>query len=324
MSNFELFTTPIPNGLRPQLAAKFDAAKQNFPCFASPKIDGIRALGTKGGLLSRTLKLIPNSHTQARFADCKGLDGELVVGSPTDPNCMQKTSSGVMSKKGQPDVKLYVFDRWDLKGVGYSDRLSSIHSDNINVVLLQQRVMRNQEELDAFEAICIEQGYEGIMVRSFDGLYKMGRSTTNEGGLLKVKRFSHGEARIVGFEELMHNENETYVNELGRDVRSSHAENLVASGRLGAYICYHPDYEGTFGVSCGSMTHTQAKWAWENREQTRGDITRFKHFAHGVKVKPRHGIWAGFRHNEDLGKEHPLWADEKLTKQPATLEFPEE
>lgn len=320
----DLFNIPPPAGLKPNLAGKFDPAKQKFPCFASPKIDGIRALGTRGGLLSRTLKLIPNSHTQARFADCEGLDGELVVGSPTDPNCMQKTSSGVMSKKGIPDVKLYVFDRWDLKGVGYSDRLSAIHSDNMNVIILPQRLIRDQEELDSFEAECIELGYEGVITRTLDGKYKMGRSTTNEGGMLKVKRFSHGEARIVGFEELMHNENETYVNELGRDVRSSHAENLVASGRLGAYICYHPDYEGTFGVSCGSMTHAQAKWAWENREETRGDITRFKHFAHGVKVKPRHGIWAGFRLNDDLGKEHPLWADEKLTKQPATLEFPEE
>jgi len=320
----DLFNIPPPAGLKPNLAGKFDAAKQKFPCFASPKIDGIRALGTRSGLLSRTLKLIPNSHTQARFADCEGLDGELVVGSPTDPNCMQKTSSGVMSKKGIPDVKLYVFDRWDLKGVGYSDRLSAIHSDNINVIILPQRLIRNQEELDAFEAECIELCYEGIITRALDGKYKMGRSTTNEGGMLKVKRFSHGEARIVDFEELMHNENKTYTNELGRDVRSSHAENLVASGRLGAYICYHPDYEGTFGVSCGSMTHAQAKWAWENREETRGDITRFKHFAHGVKVKPRHGIWAGFRQNDDLGREHPLWADEKLTKQPATLEFPEE
>ena len=320
----DLFNVPPPAGLKPNLAGKFDVTKQKFPCFASPKIDGIRALGTRGGLLSRALKLIPNSHTQARFADCEGLDGELVVGSPTDPNCMQKTSSGVMSKKGVPDVKLYVFDRWDLKGVGYSDRLSAIHSDNMNVIVLPQHLIHSQEELDAFEAECIELGYEGVITRALDGKYKMGRSTTNEGGMLKVKRFSHGEARIVGFEELMHNENETYVNELGRDVRSSHAENLVASGRLGAYICYHPDYEGTFGVSCGSMTHAQAKWAWENREETRGDITRFKHFAHGVKSKPRHGIWAGFRHNEDLGREHPLWADEKLTKQPATLEFPEE
>lgn len=324
----DLFNIPPPAGLKPNLAGKFCELKQKFPCLASPKIDGIRALGTRGGLLSRTLKLIPNSHTQARFADCEGLDGELVVGSPTDPNCMQKTSSGVMSKKGAPDVTLYVFDRWDQpKGTAYIDRVKRkqfAEFSNPHVKWLKQTLIHNQAELDEFEAVCIELGYEGIMVRSLDGKYKMGRSTTNEGGLLKVKRFSHGEARIVGFEELMHNENETYVNELGRDVRSSHAENLVASGRLGAYICYHPDYEGTFGVSCGSMTHAQAKWAWENREETRGNITRFKHFAHGVKSKPRHGIWAGFRHNEDLGKEHPLWADEKLTKQPATLEFPEE
>lgn len=320
----DLFTVPPPAGLRPNLAGKFDEAKQKFPCFASPKIDGIRALGTEGGLLSRTLKLIPNAFTQDLFKDCVGLDGELVVGSKTDPNCMQKTTSGVMSRKGEPAVTLYVFDRWDMKGVGYQERFSTIESANPRVVLLTQKLINNQAELDEFEAECIELGYEGVMVRSLDGKYKMGRSTTNEGGLLKVKRFSHGEAEIVGFEELMHNENETYTNELGNDVRSSHAENLAPSGRLGSYRVYHPMYAETFNISCGSMTHAQAKWAWENRQATLGDITRFKHFNHGVKVVPRHGIWAGFRHNDDLGRDHPLWADEKLTKSPATLLFPSE
>lgn len=320
----DLFTVPPPAGLRPNLAGKFCPVKQKFPCLASPKIDGIRALGTEGGLLSRTLKLIPNAFTQDRFKDCVGLDGELVVGSLTDPNCMQKTTSGVMARKGEPDVTLYVFDRWDMKGIGYVDRFSTIKTDNFHAVLLPQKLIQNQAELDKFEAECIALGYEGIMVRSLAGKYKMGRSTPNEGGLLKVKRFSHGEAEIVGFEELMHNENETYTNELGNDVRSSHAENLVPSGRLGSYRVYHPAYTETFSISCGSMTHAQAKWAWDNRHATLNTITRFKHFDHGVKNVPRHGIWAGFRHNEDLGKEHPLWADEKLTKQPATLEFPEE
>lgn len=319
----DLFTVPPPAGLKPNLAGKFDEAKQKFPCLASPKIDGIRALGTEGGLLSRTLKLIPNAFTQDRFKDCAGLDGELVVGSPTDPNCMQKTTSGVMARKGEPDVKLYVFDRWDMKGVGYQARLASIDPyQHPFTRILPQKLIRNQAELDEFEAECIALGYEGIMVRSLDGKYKMGRSTANEGGLLKVKRFSHGEAEIVGFEELMHNENETYTNELGNDVRSSHAENLVPSGRLGSYRVYHPAYAETFSVSCSSMTHAQAKWAWENRQATLGEITRFKHFNHGVKVVPRHGSWAGFRHNDDLGQDHPLWASEKLTKPPATLKFP--
>lgn len=317
----ELFDLPPPDWLKPNLAGKYDEAKQQFPCYGSPKIDGIRALGVGSRLLSRTLKPIPNAFTQMRFADCNGLDGELVVGSATDPNCMQNTSSGVMAKKGEPDVTFYVFDRWDMhRDAEYEERLASLSSGNYNVVILKQKLLLCQQDLDEFEAECIALGYEGIMTRKPKGKYKYGRSTTNEGGLTKVKRFSHSEARIVGYEELMHNDNESYKNELGKWVRPSHAEYKRESGMLGAYWVHNPEWPGKFKISCASMTHAQRVWAWNNREETIGDITRFKWFNHGIKDVPRHGIWAGFRHNDDLGKDHPLWVS--VTLPTVTLGMP--
>lgn len=318
-----LFDVPPPSGLKPNLAGKFDIAKQVFPCFASPKIDGIRAVGTEGGLLSRSLKRIPNEFTQALFSDCKGLDGELVVGSPCHPNVMQLTTSGVMTRKGQPNVRFYVFDRWNMGKTPYKDRLAALESSNPLVVIVEQRLIHNQAELDAFEEECLLLGYEGVMIRSPNGVYKNGRSTPNEGGLIKVKRYSHGEAIITDFEELMHNENEEFYNELGNLTRSSHAENLTSSGMLGAYWVRHPAFSIPFKISAASMTHPQRKWAWENRESTQGEITRFKWFNHGIKEAPRHGIWAGFRHLIDLGRDHPLWV-EPVAAESVTLLFPAE
>lgn len=309
----DLFDVPPPVGLRPNLAGTYKAEKQKFPCYASPKIDGIRALTTRAGVLSRSLKKIPNSYVQHKLnLDwVLGLDGELVVGPANHPNAMQATSSGMMKRTGSPDFTFYVFDDWT-SSLPYQERFAGLKRLESSGVLpsylkvLEQVLLHDQEQLDAYEAKCIAEGYEGVMLRDPNGKYKMGRSTVNEGGLIKVKRYSHGEAQIVGFNELMHNLNEEYTDELGHTARSSHQENLVPSGRLGSYTVWHPNYETTFDISTGSMTHEQQAWAWVNRELTRGAITRFKHFDHGVKNVPRHGLWAGFRSLTDMDPTHPL------------------
>ena len=83
-----------------------------FPVLASPKIDGIRAIVRDGMLMTQSLKPVPNKFIQSsvNWADYEGLDGELVVGSPTDANVMQATQSGVMSEEGEPDWHYWCFD----------------------------------------------------------------------------------------------------------------------------------------------------------------------------------------------------------------------
>ena len=81
----------------------------------------------------------------------------------------------------------------------------------------------------------LSKGAEGVMVRTPDGPYKEGRATERSGWLVKVKRFVDSEAEVLGSFEEMHNENEKEENELGRSKRSSKAEGLVPSGRLGGF-----------------------------------------------------------------------------------------
>ena len=99
--------------LRPMLASAVeDLGALRYPVLASPKLDGVRAIGTLGGLMSRNGKIIPNRHVQNLFGEAcaAGLDGELIVGEPTDKDCYRSTVSGVMSEAGEPDVTFYVFD----------------------------------------------------------------------------------------------------------------------------------------------------------------------------------------------------------------------
>src|SRR5699024_4829390 len=108
-------------------------------------------------------------------------------------NLMQQTSSGVMSRTGQPDVKWYIFDYWDAREpyVGRAQRATYLANmqKELPVIWVSQKVVRNLEELAAYEEQAINLGYEGVMIRSFEGPYKQNRSTVREGYLLKVKRF---------------------------------------------------------------------------------------------------------------------------------------
>ena len=92
------------------LAIEVDFNKLRYPVYTQSKLDGIRVIIKDGVVYSRSLKAIPNKHVQALFRNLHGLDGELIVGNVTAHDVFQKTTSGVMSKDGEPDVTLYAFD----------------------------------------------------------------------------------------------------------------------------------------------------------------------------------------------------------------------
>jgi DNA ligase-1 len=122
--------------------------------------------------------------------------------------------------------------------------------------------------------------------------------------MIKIKRFTDGEAVVVGVEEQMHNTNEATTNALGYTERSSHQANQIGTGALGAFLCRSlpgPDDETDVEFSVGTgMTAADRTWMWNNREQMVGKIIKYKSFPVGVKDKPRHPVFLGFRDAEDL------------------------
>lgn len=294
--------------MKPMLACEAPKAL-TFPVYASPKLDGIRCLINGNVALSRTLKPIPNTYLQRYLATLPldGLDGELIVGSPTATDVYRKTMSGVMSQDGAPDFKFYVFDFYKFMAEckPFSLRLSSLLSGKSaieaadRVQMLEQRLIHTDEELLEYEMSKLAEGYEGVILRSVDGLYKFGRSTAKEAYLLKLKRFTDGEAIITGYEELMHNGNVAEVDELGYQKRSSHQENLFPMGVLGALHVCDLKTDIAFKIGTG-YTALHRKRIWQQREQLLGAIVKYKHFEIGVKVKPRNPVWLGFRDTIDI------------------------
>jgi DNA ligase-1 len=144
----------------------------------------------------------------------------------------------------------------------------------------------------------LTRGYEGAMLRAPHGIYKFGRSTLKEGHLIKLKPFEDDEAEVIGFEEQCRNDNEATTNELGRTRRSSHKENRVPRGTLGALVLRHSTF-GDFNLGTGFDSALRQE-IWHNRTKYLGKLVKFRYQAIGMKDKPRIPSFLGFRHPADL------------------------
>lgn len=300
--------------MKPMLAGKLELAKLQFPAFASPKLDGIRAIVVDGVLVSRKLIAIPNRALQTLFGhpEFNGLDGELIVGSPTSPTAFRDTTSVVMSHDKPVDgVVFHVFDNYLVDG-GWQRRFAAVEAavqaahgagvpadpKRVPLLVVPHVKVLSQAELMDLDAKLVGRGFEGTMVRSPGGPYKHGRSTTNEGYLLKFKQFEDAEAEVIGFEELMHNGNEALKDNLGRTKRSSHQANKTGLGRLGALILRRPD-----GVefNCGTgFDDAERIRIWGVRDTMLGKQVKYRFFPSGGKDKPRFPTYLGFRDPKDL------------------------
>jgi DNA ligase-1 len=237
-------------GFKPMLSGKVpdDLDKIRYPVLASTKLDGIRCVVDEhGNAFTRNMKPVPNEYVRAKIklAGLRNLDGELVVGEPTGNDVINRTSSGVMARTGEPLFRYYVFDCFDNPPYHFEWRLEDAvkkvnkarKAGHLWVHRVPHIILGNSQHLTEFAERKVAEGYEGAMLRSMDGKYKFGRATTKEGGLLKYKFFEDAEARVVGAVELMHNENEQTRDELGRSKRSKKKSGLVATGKLGALVC---------------------------------------------------------------------------------------
>lgn len=288
--------------MKPMLAAQADLNKLKYPLYASPKLDGIRGVIVNDELRSRSLKHIPNPHVSARFSlrHYNGLDGELILGAPVAKDVYRVTNGACAREHGTPDVKFYVFDFHNMRG-GFNGRLGALEKfqGDKHIVVVQHRLIKNEKQLLAYEAECLEQGYEGLILRSQLGEYKFGRSTIKEGGMLKLKRFLDSEAEIIEVYEEMENTNEKVTNELGRGARSSHQAGLRGKSRAGGLRVVDCTSGVEFSVGTG-LNDEDRSFFWTHRKAVVGKLIKYKYFPVGVKDAPRHPVYLGGREKWDL------------------------
>lgn len=283
--------------MKPMLSGRCtDLTKLRYPVLVSPKLDGVRALVLGAKLVSRNLKLIPNLELQERYShpEFEGFDGELIGGA------FLETTSTVMSKdKSAERVRFQVFDRvpppidW---GMPFAKRLASLKSHPMaSIEVVQHTLVEMPAQVTELEDLYLSQGHEGLMIRAPNGPYKLGRSTEQEGYLLKLKRFEDAEAVVVGMEEQMHNTNELTRDNLGHAKRTAHQAGMVGKGTLGALVVrgLNGAYRGVqYNVGTGFDDSLRAD-LWTSG--CVGRVVKVKYFPTGSKVAPRFPVFLGFR-----------------------------
>lgn len=292
---------------KPMLAGKVemaDLAGLTYPIAVTPKLDGIRCIKQKRAL-SRTFKDIPNQHIQTLVSKlpANGLDGELMVGKT-----FQDVSSGVMSPDGEPDFQYWVFDYvLNDPNKPYMARMRDLKALKLPkwCKKVLPVVVENKAQLVKEYERLLKEGYEGAMLRSLDGGYKFGRSSLKQGGLLKLKPLEDSEARIIGFEELQHNENEAQKDNFGRTKRSSSKEGKVGAGTLGKFLVEEigdtPWKNKEFAIGTGQgLTHELRQAVWDSQDKYVGLVVKYTYQAIGSKDLPRIPIFVGFRDDRDL------------------------
>lgn len=319
MSNVNLIDL---KDFKPMLAASAtssDIERFKFPLMVSPKLDGIRAIVINSVVMSRSLKPIRNKRVQEMFGkpEFNGLDGELIVGDPRDPNCFNNSTS-VMGEETRDDVKdlpirFYVFDITPMvlndTAMNRFGQLVRMHTSQMlgsgtgdedgDVIVVPQVIANSLDELLEYEKEFLRVGYEGAMVKDPEGLYKCGRSTLKQRLLTKVKRFQDAEAVVVGYEEKLTNVGEREITELGYSKTSSKKADFIPAGTLGALKVR--DLETGIEFSIGSGYDDATRDAlWESKDQLEGKIVKYKHFSVGVKEAPRFPTFLGFRDLDDM------------------------
>lgn len=273
-----------------------DLDKLTYPLYASFKLDGIRCLIQRGKAVSRKFKDIPNKHIQKVLSKLPyALDGELMV-----KGTFNDVDSAVMSFEGEPDFTFMVFDILNSPKpfCARYEELLNIFKDkpkdiNIPIKLVYQHICESAEEVRSFYTIAIDQGYEGLILRSSHGLYKEGRSTLKQEWMLKVKPVCDTEATIVDCTELMRNENDPEINNVGLTERNKRQEGLSGGNTLGALIC--KDSEG-IEVKVGSgFTASQRQDIWDHFDHYKGKIITFKYQDRTPDNAYRFPVFKGFR-----------------------------
>lgn len=309
--------------MKPHLLDDWQPDKLVFPMIGQPKVDGVRALNLTGKLTARSLKPFKNKYLTSRFSHSAliGFDGEMAAERETHPDLCRMTTSATGTILGEPYVLWWLFDyvTTETRDLRYVDRMDCLRETIMEVPdylrahlrVMPSIVLNNLAELEAYDDGNLEAGFEGTVLCGMDAAHKDGRAGKK---LIKwrIKRFVDFEFRVHTIIEGEANENEAQINELGHTFRSSHQENKVANGMVGAMlgtvladvkdgdtILFPKGAEVRVGAGC--LTHDQRRHYFINQNEFMSLIHKAKFFPKGIKDKPRFPTWQTFRNAEDMG-----------------------
>lgn len=293
---------------KPMLAPNEQPNLENiqYPMFASFKLDGIRCIFKDGEMLSRSLKPIRNKKLQEKFQFLKDMsknigifDGELYAHDLTFQEITHFVMTEDIGEEQLPnDLKFYCFDYYG--GEDCVNRLFKDRIDNYNRVLskydacvcVEQFKVNSKNDVDLLFEKALELGYEGLILKHPDSLYKFGRGTFKEGSIYKVKPFKTYDLPILDVYERMENVGESKINELGYKQKEKHNDDMKPTGIAAGFLTEFNDKPMKVTLT---GTEEFRKEIWNNKESYIGKVMEIKGMEVGSKDVLRHPIFVRFR-----------------------------
>ena len=265
----------------PMLAKVFgkEEKKVTYPCYAQPKLDGMRGLGDvdKSSITSRqgndvgTLSHITKVFPRLIAGDII-LDGELYAHGQTFQENMRLIKK---YRAGKTEcVKYHVYDCVsDLPFRDRFDLVTEICGGHPEFVVVETVVINNKEELMAYHAKNISLGFEGTIVRWGEDGYKLNGRSSN---LLKLKDFSDLALPLLGV---------------------TPSEKRPDFGLPYFYwkgARKHPMGDDILGAGV-AMSHNESRNLLTNADSLIGKTCELRFFEYSEDGVPRHPTMDGFR-----------------------------
>ena len=204
----------------PMLAGKYeprtDKKKRTdiqYPCFVQPKLDGIRCI-----MYMKDGKIMAQSRTGTYFNSVDHITSALVPffnsfrvvldGELYTNEIPFEVLAGIIKKKKITSedqlklniVKYHIYDMIDseLLFIERSQFISKNVLEHEHLEIVDTVLVKSINEFKTRFAFYIEHGYEGIMLRNINSLYRQGFRSND---LQKYKEFQEEEYVIIGFEQ---------------------------------------------------------------------------------------------------------------------------
>jgi DNA ligase-1 len=256
--------------LLPMLAKDFkkEEKKVTYPCYAQPKLDGMRSLGDKSSFMSRTGKNVDTvTHINFDYID-EILDGELYAHGKTFQEVMR-----MVKKKSEKtlDIKYHVYDV--VMDLPFNERRNwiMINLQNIpGLEIVETFFIESKAELAHYHSLNLARGYEGTMVRHSEESYQVNKRS---GQLLKYKDFLDDVYEII----------DIVPSESRPEQGIVHCKGVDNTGQ-----------EITFG--CGmKFSHEERSLMLKNKGEYIGEMAEIRFFEFSETGVPRFPVCYGVR-----------------------------
>lgn len=243
------------------LAHEWNEGKLKFPCYAEPKLDGIRLTMIPTDGVHRGYTRNGNTYPAAKFIeeafkDFPGMvfDGEVMAENWNETSSLLKTSKKIDWDRVKNELFFHVFDAFPVESyengseTPYRERrknLVNMFIYNLSdgpITLVKAYRVESMEALQSLFAKVVDEGYEGLVLKQPDGVYKIVKGSTRPVFWMKLKPERDETVTITGSEE-----------GTGKNV-----------GRLGAFVC--KDEKGqTYRVGSGFNDEQRVDF-WKRRK----------------------------------------------------------